>query len=319
MFQIFEKKRECGHYSDGTSRFLVIRAHFCFMLRLRVGGVAEHYNLPWHLLRESDKLRQIGIEMVWQDCPGGTGEMTHLLRSNELDIAVLLTEGIIADKLKGGDSKILKVFVKSSLEWGVHVPENVETLAGPSQVSFAVSRMGSGSHYMASLYADKAGIPRRKLKFVEVGSLEGAMKAFDEKSVDAFLWERFTTEPYLERHDLKRIDSIYTPWPCFVVAIRPAIYAKHREEIEELLNEVLERAAILKQEPNAIEMIADRYALPIVRVAQWFEQVDWGSGENLSPTELETVVSSLKSLGGFSSEIEAFYSEKREPEAFLTA
>ena len=66
-------------------------------------------------------------------------------------------------------------------------------------------------------------------------------------------------------------------------------------------------------------MIADRYALPIVRVAQWFEQVDWGSGENLSPTELETVVSSLKSLGGFSSEIEAFYSEKREPEAFLTA
>ena len=289
------------------------------MLRLRIGGVAEHYNLPWHLLRESGTLEQYGIEMVWRDCHGGTGEMTHLLNEDELDVAVLLTEGIVADKLEGSETKILKVFVKSSLEWGVHIPVTEAAIPKHMQISFGVSRIGSGSHYMASLYADRSGIAKEHLKFVEVGSLEGAMKAFDEKQIDAFLWERFTTEPYCEPHHIQRIDSIHTPWPCFVVATRADVYANHQEKIEELLSAVLRQATSLKQDPKAVEVIAQRYTLPKSRVAQWFDHVNWGSGENLSPGELETVINSLQSLGGLNAEIEAFQSRYSEQEAFLTA
>ena len=65
------------------------------MLMLRVGGVAEHYNLPWHLAKESGKLNDLGVNLRWKDCFGGTGEMTSLLKDDELDMAVLLKYGLV--------------------------------------------------------------------------------------------------------------------------------------------------------------------------------------------------------------------------------
>ena len=267
------------------------------MSMLRIGGVAEHYNLPWHLLNESGKLEKIGVELQWRDCPGGTGEMTSLLKNNQLDMAVLLTEGMVADKLKGSKTKILKVFVKSKLEWGVHVSKGGSTpLHQRDQITFAVSRLGSGSHHMALLYAHQAGISEDKLNFNEVGSLDGAMLAFGNEEADAFLWERFTTEPYCEEHNLKRIDSIHTPWPCFVIAIRPEYYDKNQKEVNELLEELFIQASELKEDPSAVEIIADRYDLVEERVAHWFENVEWGKGENLSNADVANVVNNLKNF-----------------------
>ena len=289
------------------------------MLKLRVGGVAEHYNLPWHLLGETGKLEGIGVAMQWQDCPGGTGEMTRLLESNELDLAVLLTEGMVAERLKGSKSKILKVFVKSSLEWGVHVSKDVASLDQDQMITFGVSRFGSGSHHMAKLYAHTQGIPKNRIAFSEVGSLDGAMEAFNKRAIDVFLWERFTTEPYCHVNNLKRIDSIYTPWPCFVIAARSEFYQANQRKVDDVLDLVINQAEALKQHPNAIEMITARYDLPAGRVAKWFETVEWGSGENLSASEIETVVKNLKQSGDLAKEIESFEKQTNSHTTLLSA
>lgn len=265
------------------------------MSMLRIGGVAEHYNLPWHLLQESGKLENIGVELRWKDCPGGTGEMTNLLNKDQLDMAVLLTEGMVADKLKGSKTRILKVFVKSKLEWGVHVSKKDSTpLTQKNQITFAISRLGSGSHHMALLYAQQQGITSDKIVFKEVGSIDGAMDAFKNDEADAFLWERFTTEPYCDEHNLKRADSIHTPWPCFVIAVRPDYYETNRQEVSSLLVELFKQASDLKGNPSAVEIIADRYDLSEERVAHWFENVEWGNGEDLSEADVENVVNNLK-------------------------
>ncbi|MCD8528764.1 MAG: hypothetical protein LRY27_02025, partial [Chitinophagales bacterium] len=71
------------------------------MEKIRVGGVPEHFNLPWHLAIENNLFANENIEVEWITYKGGTGEMTKALRQNEVDVCVVLTEGIVADIING--------------------------------------------------------------------------------------------------------------------------------------------------------------------------------------------------------------------------
>ena len=91
------------------------------MARLIVGGVPEHFNSPWHLAIESGAFAAAGFDVEWQTVDTGTGTMCRALNEGQLDVAVALTEGVVTDILKGGEHRILGVYVSSSLSWGVHV------------------------------------------------------------------------------------------------------------------------------------------------------------------------------------------------------
>ena len=88
-----------------------------------------------------------GLEIDWTTYNGGTGAMTKALREGELDVAVLLTEGIVADLHRGNPSKLLGTFVSTPLTWGVHVAASSKWQCSSEleQATYAVSRMGSGS------------------------------------------------------------------------------------------------------------------------------------------------------------------------------
>jgi len=64
---------------------------------IRVGGVPEHFNAPWHTAAAQGHFDAAGFEVEWTDFPGGTGAMTNALRAGEIDIALALTEGLVAD------------------------------------------------------------------------------------------------------------------------------------------------------------------------------------------------------------------------------
>ena len=87
---------------------------------LRVGGVPEHFNTPWHTAAAAGRFEELGLAFEWKEYPGGTGAMCRDLRSDEIDLAVLLTEGIYKDIVTGGNSKIAGVYVSSPLCWGIH-------------------------------------------------------------------------------------------------------------------------------------------------------------------------------------------------------
>ena len=70
-------------------------------MKLRVGGVPEHFNLPWHLCIENGEFDEIAIDLQWTDVPEGTGKMCQMLREGETDIAVILSEGIVKDIAAG--------------------------------------------------------------------------------------------------------------------------------------------------------------------------------------------------------------------------
>lgn len=47
------------------------------------------------ILAKKNAFKTQGIDLRWVDCPGGTGQMTEALKKNSIDMAIVLTEGII--------------------------------------------------------------------------------------------------------------------------------------------------------------------------------------------------------------------------------
>ena len=94
------------------------------MKLINIGGVPEHFNLAWYLTLKNGEYKEEGINLRWKDYFGGTGAMNKGLREGEIDMAVILTEGIIKDIIEGNPSKIVQTFVQSPLIWGIHVAHN---------------------------------------------------------------------------------------------------------------------------------------------------------------------------------------------------
>ena len=97
--------------------------------RIRVGGVPEHFNTPWHTALSGGRFEAAGLQVDWTAYPGGTGDMVRALREDELDVAAVLTEGIVTDIHRGNPSKIIGTFVSTPLTWGVYVSSGSKSAA----------------------------------------------------------------------------------------------------------------------------------------------------------------------------------------------
>lgn len=120
-------------------------------VKIRIGGVPEHFNLPIHMAKEQGEFAKRGIDLEWTSFGGGTGQMTKALREDEVDVCVLLTEGIITDIINGNKCKIISEYVTTPLTWGIHtgINNSLEYYKDIFDKKYAISRFGSGSHLMA--------------------------------------------------------------------------------------------------------------------------------------------------------------------------
>jgi sulfonate transport system substrate-binding protein len=268
------------------------------MKGLKIGGVPEHFNLPWRLAIEEGKFSEIGLELHWSDMTGGTGQMIKGLDIGSLDIAVLLTEGITKAILDGLPAKIIQVYVNSPLRWGVHVPVDspVKSMSDLQNKTFAISRYGSGSHLMALVHANQAGWDASRLKFNVVGDIYGGLWALANHEADAFLWEKFTTHPFVEQGKCTCIGEVVTPWPCFVIAVRNEILENHAEIVKEMCQVVAHRAKQLKIDEQASNTLSWRYHLDKEQVDSWLNETEWNYTMQLDTSSFTGVISILRDL-----------------------
>lgn len=247
-------------------------------MKLKIGGVPEHFNLPWRLAMEEGDFRRENITLHWEDMGGGTGQMIKGLQNKTIDVAVLLTEGISRAILQGLDAKILQVYVKSPLYWGIHVPFDDKSIQQTDELegkTFAISREGSGSHLMAYVLADQKGWDIDKLRFNSVGDVYGGLWALQNNEAQAFLWEKYTTHPYTVQEKCRYIDEVVTPWPCFVIAVRTEIAEQYEAELQTMLDIVNKKAKSVKENENTPEILAWRYGLKLDDVTKWLSETEW--------------------------------------------
>jgi ABC-type nitrate/sulfonate/bicarbonate transport system substrate-binding protein len=266
------------------------------MVGLKIGGVPEHFNLPWRLAIEEGKFKEIGLDLHWSDMNGGTGQMARGLETGSIDIAVILTEGITKAILNGLQAKILDVYVDSPLIWGIHVPYEsfYNTISDLENKSFAISREGSGSHLMTYLLAEKMGWDNSKLKFNVVGDVYGGLWALQNDASQAFLWERYTTEPFCDLKKCRRIDTISTPWPCFAIAVRTDLLVEHQTILEKMLEVIRRKSFEIMSNEDSAQIIAWRYNLKLDAVMEWLKITHWSTSKSDSKDFTEVVNTLLR-------------------------
>ncbi|WP_375242410.1 substrate-binding domain-containing protein [Lacinutrix sp.] len=268
------------------------------MKTINIGGVPEHFNLAWYLGLKNAEYKNSGSNLRWKDYFGGTGAMCKGLRDGDIDMAVILTEGIIKDIIAGNKSKIVQVFVESPLIWGIHVSHdsNYKTIKDIKGTKAAISRYGSGSHLMAYINAQNNGWDLKEdLDFEVIKNLDGAVKGLTEGKADYFMWEKFTTKPLVDNSTFRRIGNCPSPWPCFVIAVREDFLKTNKEDVKTILNIVNATTSEFKDIPSIDRMIANRYEQEIEDVQEWLSLTEW-SQENISKDTVAKVQDELFAL-----------------------
>ncbi len=262
---------------------------------LRVGGVPEHFNYPWHYAAEIQGFARRGLEVRWQDFYEGTGAMTRCLADDELDMAVLLSEGAVAAISRECPIRILGWYTESPLIWGVHTRAGFWTdLEQVRRPRFAISRYGSGSHLMAHVLASQRGWT--DYEFVVVDNLDGAVAAFARKQADLFLWERFTTQPIVDQGHMVRIGECPTPWPGFLVVATERALARQAAAVWSAFDQVTATCREIRGTPNLPQRIAARFKLERSQVMEWLALTRWSGSPVIQPDGLEAIIRRLSEL-----------------------
>jgi len=266
------------------------------MSKISIGGVPEHFNEPWHMALRDQAFQNLGIELTWQVFDGGTGQMTRALREDTCDICILLTEGVVADILKGNPSKIISGYVKSPLIWGIHSAPSHGKRKKEHYLKelFAISRKGSGSHLMPIVHGLLEGMKPKDDQFKIVQNLDGAIASLHEDESQVFYWEKYTTKPYVDAGDLIRIDEFLTPWPCFVIAATNKIISKHAADLDQILRTIHQYCRSFMNMPEAPELIAEQYGLQLADARQWFHVTEWATDSWVSDKVLKNVIFMLE-------------------------
>lgn len=267
------------------------------MKTVKIIGVPEHFNLPWHLAMEDNAFEDRGIQLEWTDIPEGTGKMTQMLEDSEADMGIILTEGIIKSISQGNPSKIVQTYVSSPLLWGIHVDANSDRNSIPDlkEDKVAISRLGSGSHLMAYVNAQNQGWNTESLEFEIINNLDGAVENLSSGSNAYFMWEHFTTKPLVDNGTFKLVGDCPTPWPCFVIAASDAFLKENSGVVRHILEVINTYTAEFKQIPSIDRTLSNRYEQKLEDVKAWLLKTTWGQ-EQLSDQTVNEVQTRLHGL-----------------------
>ncbi len=265
------------------------------MTSIKLGGVPEHFNLPIHLAKERGDFAERGINLEWTTFKGGTGQMTKALREKEVDACILLTEGVISDIIRGNASKLISIYVNTPLIWGIHsgADNPLNSYQDIFSQTYGISRFGSGSHLMAIVDANSKGYKINEEQFSIIKNLDGALDSLGKLETDVFYWEKYTTKPYVDSGQLKRIGEYLTPWPCFVIAATEDILEREPENIIRMLRVIHDSCDKFMQDEQAIELVSKRYEQKLKDVERWFHATEWAIHGWISDKMLKSVIYNL--------------------------
>lgn len=265
------------------------------MKTVRIIGVPEHFNLPWHLCIENGEFDEIGIDLQWTDIPEGTGKMCQMLRENETDLAIILSEGIIKDIAANNPTSIIQEYVSSPLLWGIHVAyeSDLKTIADLQHKRVAISRYGSGSHLMAIVHAKQNNWDINSLQFLVVDTIDKAVLALQNNEADYFMWERFMTQPLVDAKTFKRIGECPTPWPSFLLVGTNKFIQENKISIDNILDVINNTTSEFKLIPSIDRTLSNRYNQKLENIQTWLSLTRWSqkqlSENNFNKTQQQLI------------------------------
>lgn len=273
---------------------------------LRVGGVPEHFNLPWQLAAERDVFSNYHIDLSWTMYAGGTGAMTQAINNDSLDVAILLTEGFIAAASDGLEASIAKVYIDTPLVWGIYsgahsTIEHVDTFQNKR---IAISRFGSGSHLMSMIHAAERKEHIEVDQFEVVHSLHGGITALRESRADLFYWEKFMTRPHVVNQEVKEVGEFSAPWSSFLIIVSNKAIREKTEAVKQLLEIMNGECIAFKQDIHSPIHLSKRFDMTLPEARKWLQHTQWNYNFQVSSESLENAMSALLSVNKCNSSLQ---------------
>ena len=273
---------------------------------LRIAGVPEHFNLPWQLALENGDFEKAGLTVEWHFNKAGTGALSDALKNEEVDVAVVLTEGIVAAIGNGLKARIIKSWVTSPLIWGIHTGANspVHDLSHTENYKIAISRYGSGSHLMALIDAERRGQPIPPGNVVVVSDLDGALRSLETNETQLFYWEKFMTKPMVDSGRLRRVGKILTPWPSFMMAAGTRALEQKADALDVMMEVITDTCRRFSHSEEAIPLLTERFGMQEEDASLWLRHTRWSTDYHISAGMLQEVQEALIRVGTLKSGLE---------------
>lgn len=267
--------------------------------QIKIGGVTEHFNLPWNLAVEQNKFAEHGINLQWEFFPGGTGVMTAALKNGELDLAILLTEGFISAASDGLQAKIVKEYITSPLGWGIFTGAKSQFYSIYNRLpkKYAVSKLGSGSHLMAMIHAEQRGEKIKPEDLIEVRSMDGAAESLSKNETQIFYWEKYTTKPFIENGLLRMIGEFSAPWSSFLIVASDTSLSKKERSIQQVLSIINDTSAAFTQSNDSVNVLMGRFHMSQEDAITWLQATVWSSDFSIRVSGLENAKNALLKVG----------------------
>jgi sulfonate transport system substrate-binding protein len=265
---------------------------------LRIGGVPEHFNLPWQLAAEHDIFTSQGIELSWTFYAGGTGAMTKALSNGELDIAILLTEGFVSAASQGLKARIAKVYIETPLVWGIYSGANsrIKQAKDALKKKYAISRMGSGSHLMAMIHAQQNGVALKNENFAIVNSLHGAVQSLIKNETQLFFWEKFMTRPHVKSGELNLVGEFSAPWSGFLVIVSEQVIKTRSEDVQKLMSIMNAECISFKQHNSSAVHLRKKFDMSLPEARTWLRNTQWNYDYHIDAQSLLNARNALASV-----------------------
>lgn len=268
---------------------------------VRVGGVPEHFNYPIKLAQQKKLFEKHGVQVEWVVMKCGTGQMIEALKAGAVDMIIALTEGLVKDIAQGSDLRLLATYVESPLCWAVSAGQQaaVESLEDLKGGTFGISRYTSGSHLMAyTLAMQHSWDPQTDLAFQVEGNFKNLRNGVNCGTSDAFMWETFTTKPYHDSGELKRVGEIYTPWPAFMLAARRSTIDRDPESLRAVLAGIREAAAYFHRAIYLMpRTISTEFGLQPSDAEAWYKGVRISGSTTVARSAIEKATDVLTNVG----------------------
>lgn len=285
--------------------------------KLRVGYVPEHFAAPLHHLAATAWGKE-HIELVSQ--PSGTGQMLTSLDASQtngqkIDVAVALTEALITGIAKGrSDYKLVGSYVRTSLNWAVITGtqpyassfNSIDDLKG---TKIGISRIGSGSQIMASVMALQhgwnttavggAGADKAEIEFKVNDTFQNLRDGVNGKQgaeTSCFMWEWYTTKPYVDSGEVRFIGNVPTPWPSWTIAASCNTALSRQDPVSNILPDFLSKLQHSirefanpqsRENGQAKQWIVQHHQYKEDDVESWLNTVRWAGEETPNPDGLK--------------------------------
>ena len=260
---------------------------------LRIAFVPEHFSTPLAFA-----VKKFNLEAILHPYPSGTGAMISALCTNEVDVAIGLTEGFIAglgkpdvllsDGSSGGSDggyRLIGTYVTTPLCWAILAGAQEGTPSSVAELKDArigVSRIGSGSHVMGYVLADSQGWLSGSGPWASTRVLDnfaGLIKGVGQDgTADFFMWETFTSSRAIKRGDIKKVGEIYTPWASWLIVASTKVAADD-PRIEDMFAKVDEGVKQFReQQDEAVEHICSTMDYSEEDARKWLTTVKFQDG-----------------------------------------